>query len=92
MLAITLQVESGSDDPTRANHYDVLAKTLCAEIKGSDERAGLASFDIAQSDDLDCAVHALVVAVKDYAAGRQAAAVSIRIYMRASCSSQHRRL
>ncbi|MBV8464666.1 MAG: hypothetical protein JO218_01860 [Burkholderiales bacterium] len=70
-LAISRQFQHGSDDndTARANGYDALLSTLRAEMIGNKVQASVGSPDAAAgSDDLDRAVQALALAVKDYAA------------------------
>lgn len=73
IVAIIRQLEPGDGDAARAEHYEALAKMLRMQITGSDERTVSAALEMDGADDLDHAVHALALAIHDYASIAHAA-------------------
>ena len=71
ILAINRQFESGGDNvacAARADRYDALQSALRSDLAGDDGKPASASLMPEESDDLERAVEALVLAVKDYGA------------------------
>jgi len=67
IVTITRQCEPDGEDLALADRYDALTSLLSSDIAGSGERSARAPVPVSRHDDLGQAVHALVLAVQDYA-------------------------
>jgi len=70
VVALLRHCEPGQDATARAARYEALPALLRGQVAGDGKPAEIAAPEGDDPDDLDLAVHGLVLAVQDYAAAR----------------------